>query len=224
MGLPPGRFGLAARLWPSLACLAVAGPTDTVSAMTRGALVQLETPDGFRGRISAIDRVIGVTGPQLGNRRGDVLGALVGTQAALAIDGLTATAVVLAVGVANRPIRDYVRLLSSAVERERIASAQRRSAYGYDPDGVHQHALAALIHDVQTRRRRRAGSLAFDAYRNRDDSSDTCTGLTRCRACWRAAHLLRTRNEPCNVEKTTMHQAGVFAYSSWQVAHIGFDS
>lgn len=108
-GIALAGFGLAVPLWLSLACLAVAGAADTVSVVTRGALVQLETPDGFRGRVSAVDHVIGVAGPQLGNFRGGVLGALVGAPAALAIGGLAASAVVVAVAAVNRPLRAYRR-------------------------------------------------------------------------------------------------------------------
>ena len=106
-GLALAGFGLAVPLWLSLACLALAGAADTVSVVTRGALVQLETPDGFRGRVSAVEHVIGVAGPQLGNFRGGILGALVGAQAALAIGGLSAAAAVIAVGATNRALREY---------------------------------------------------------------------------------------------------------------------
>jgi MFS family permease len=107
-GLALAGFGLAAPLGLSLAFLAVAGAADTVSVVTRGALVQLETPDAFRGRVSAVDHVIGVAGPQLGSFRGGLLGAVVGAPAALAIGGIAAAATVLVVGAVNRPLRRYV--------------------------------------------------------------------------------------------------------------------
>lgn len=118
-------FGLAGPLWLALACLAVAGAADTVSVVTRGALVQLETPDGFRGRVSAVEHVIGVACPQIGNFRGGVLGGLVGAPIALAIGGLTATAAVLVVGAVNRPLRTYrmpdVRVQPDLTEVDREA-------------------------------------------------------------------------------------------------------
>ena len=40
-------------MWSALGCLAVAGAADTISVISRGALVQLATPDGARGRVSA---------------------------------------------------------------------------------------------------------------------------------------------------------------------------
>ncbi len=57
-------FGVAAPLWLALACLAVAGAADTVSVVSRGAMVQLVTPDSHRGRVSAVDHVVGVAGPR----------------------------------------------------------------------------------------------------------------------------------------------------------------
>jgi len=106
-GVALAGFGLAGPLWLALACLAVAGAADTVSVVTRGALVQLETPDGFRGRVSAVEHVIGVACPQIGNFRGGVLGGLLGAPIALAVGGLTATAAVLVIGAVNRPLRAY---------------------------------------------------------------------------------------------------------------------
>ncbi|MFF2052971.1 MFS transporter [Leifsonia sp. NPDC058194] len=124
-GVALAGFGLAGPLWLALACLAVAGAADTVSVVTRGALVQLETPDGFRGRVSAVEHVIGVACPQIGNFRGGMLGGLVGAPIALAIGGLTATAAVLVVGAVNRPLRTYrmpdVRVQPDLTEVDREA-------------------------------------------------------------------------------------------------------
>lgn len=130
-GLALAGFGLAGPLWLSLGCLAVAGAADTVSVVTRGALVQLETPDAFRGRVSAIDHVIGVAGPQLGSFRGGLLGTVVGASAALAIGGLAATATVLVVGAANRPLRRYVAPVEGVAPEAGIAAGASS-----EPDAV----------------------------------------------------------------------------------------
>jgi len=69
-------FGLAPTLWMVLGCLAVAGAADTVSVVSRGALVQLATPDAYRGRVSAVEDIVGMAGPHLGDfRAGLVAGA-----------------------------------------------------------------------------------------------------------------------------------------------------
>jgi MFS family permease len=106
-GVALAGFGLAGPLWLALACLAVAGAADTVSVVTRGALVQLETPDEFRGRVSSVEHVVGVAGPEVGNFRGGVLASLTSAPVALVAGGLVASAVVGLVAWRNAPLRRY---------------------------------------------------------------------------------------------------------------------
>ncbi|MDF9877495.1 MFS transporter [Cellulosimicrobium cellulans] len=106
-GVALAGFGLAGPLWLALACLAVAGAADTVSVVTRGALVQLETPDEFRGRVSSVEHVVGVAGPEVGNFRGGVLASLTSAPVALVAGGLAASAVVGVVAWRNAPLRRY---------------------------------------------------------------------------------------------------------------------
>jgi MFS family permease len=60
-------FGFATTLWLALALLVVAGASDTTSVIFRGAVVQAATPDQLRGRVTAVDYVVGVGVPRLGN-------------------------------------------------------------------------------------------------------------------------------------------------------------
>ncbi|UUU19850.1 MFS transporter [Streptomyces sp. DSM 40750] len=106
-GLALAGFGLAGPLWLALGCLAVAGAADTVSVVTRSALVQFETPDAYRGRVSSVDHVIGVAGPELGNFRGGLLASATSAPFALVVGGLTATLAIAAVAAANAPLRAY---------------------------------------------------------------------------------------------------------------------
>ncbi|GLX01879.1 MFS transporter [Microtetraspora sp. NBRC 16547] len=106
-GLALAGFGLAGPLWLALLCLAVAGAADTVAVVTRGALVQLETPDHYRGRVSSVEHVIGIAGPEIGNFRGGLLASLTSAPLALLAGGLAAAATVVSVGLINRPLRDY---------------------------------------------------------------------------------------------------------------------
>jgi len=106
-GLALVGFGLADAAPLALAALAVAGAADTVGVVTRGALVQLVTPDGLRGRVSAVDHIIGVAGPELGNMRGGMLAAALGAPAALVLGGVSAVVAVLAVGATHPTLRAY---------------------------------------------------------------------------------------------------------------------
>lgn len=100
-------FAFASHAAAALLALAVAGAADTVGVVTRGSLVQLVTPDAFRGRVSAVDHVIGVAGPEVGNLRGGILAAALGAPAALAVGGLSAVAAVALIGVSHRELRRY---------------------------------------------------------------------------------------------------------------------
>jgi len=60
-------FGLApGPLWLSVLLLAGAGAADMVSMVLRGLIIQLTTPDEFRGRISSVNAMFVIGGPMLG--------------------------------------------------------------------------------------------------------------------------------------------------------------
>jgi MFS family permease len=50
-------FGVTRRFWVAMAALAALGAGDMVSVFIRNLLVQLETPDAIRGRVSAVNSV-----------------------------------------------------------------------------------------------------------------------------------------------------------------------
>ena len=55
-----------ASFWLTFACLALTGATDTVSMVIRNIVRQLETPDRLRGRMTGVNMVFFLGGPQLG--------------------------------------------------------------------------------------------------------------------------------------------------------------
>ncbi|HEY3381732.1 MAG TPA: MFS transporter [Vicinamibacterales bacterium] len=59
-------FGLSRSFWLTFACLAVTGAADTVSMVLRNLARQLETPDHLRGRMTGVNMVFFMGGPQLG--------------------------------------------------------------------------------------------------------------------------------------------------------------
>jgi MFS family permease len=59
-------FGISRIFWLTFACLAVAGAADTVSMIIRNVIRQLETPDRLRGRMTGVNMVFFMGGPQLG--------------------------------------------------------------------------------------------------------------------------------------------------------------
>jgi MFS family permease len=65
-GLATIVFGISRTFWLTFACLAVTGATDTVSTIIRNVIRQLETPDRLRGRMTGVNMVFFLGGPQLG--------------------------------------------------------------------------------------------------------------------------------------------------------------
>jgi len=65
-GLATVVFGLSRSFWLTFGCLAMTGATDTVSMIIRNIVRQLETPDRLRGRMTGVNMVFFMGGPQLG--------------------------------------------------------------------------------------------------------------------------------------------------------------
>src|SRR5258707_7962247 len=65
-GLATVIFGISRSFWLTFVCLALTGATDTVSMIIRNIVRQLETPDRLRGRMTGINMVFFMGGPQLG--------------------------------------------------------------------------------------------------------------------------------------------------------------
>ncbi|MEV6828292.1 MFS transporter [Amycolatopsis sp. NPDC051102] len=107
-GVALSGFGLASSPWPALACLVVAGAADTVSVVTRGALVQLATPDALLGRVAAAEQIVGQAGPDVGNLRGGLVAGATSGTFALVSGGVLCVAAVMAVGAATPGLRRFV--------------------------------------------------------------------------------------------------------------------
>lgn len=104
-GLALVGFGLSTWASAALGFLVLAGAADTIGVVIRGSMIQLATPDALRGRVSAVDHVIGVAGPEIGNMRGGILAAMLGAPAALVIGGLSAALASTLIGIAHPQVR-----------------------------------------------------------------------------------------------------------------------
>ena len=65
-GIATVVFGFSTGFWLAFIALALTGATDTVSMVIRNIVRQLETPDRLRGRMTGINMVFFIGGPQLG--------------------------------------------------------------------------------------------------------------------------------------------------------------
>lgn len=86
-------FGLSRDFWLSLTMLALLGAADMVSVYVRSSLVQLNTPDHVRGRVSAISGLAISASNELGEMRAGVAAALMGTTGAVVFGGIGAIVV-----------------------------------------------------------------------------------------------------------------------------------
>jgi MFS family permease len=93
-GLATMVFALSTAIWLSLLALAALGAFDMVSMVIRGALVQLETPDAMRGRVSAVNAIFINTSNQLGEFESGLLAAWIGAVPAALLGGIGTLAVV----------------------------------------------------------------------------------------------------------------------------------
>jgi hypothetical protein len=95
-GLSMIAFGLSTSVLLSLLALAVSGAADMVSVVVRQTLVQLETPDSMRGRVSAVSAVFIGASNQLGEFESGVTAAWWGAVASVVVGGVGTVLVVAA--------------------------------------------------------------------------------------------------------------------------------
>lgn len=111
-GLATIVFALSTYFALSLASLVVLGAADVISVVIRSSLVQLQTPDEMRGRVSAVNSMFIGTSNQLGEFESGVTAAFFGTVPALLIGGIGTVLVVVI----------WMKLFPELVEADRIAA------------------------------------------------------------------------------------------------------
>jgi predicted MFS family arabinose efflux permease len=88
-------FALSKSFVLSMALLAVLGFSDMISVVIRMTLIQLETTDDMRGRVSAVNSLFVIASNQLGDFRAGLMAAWLGTIPAVMVGGVGALLVVL---------------------------------------------------------------------------------------------------------------------------------
>jgi hypothetical protein len=78
--------------WLSLLMLAITGAADTVSTVLRQTIRQLVTPNQLRGRMTSINMMFFMGGPQLGELEAGLLAALIGAPLSVVVGGFGSTA------------------------------------------------------------------------------------------------------------------------------------
>jgi MFS family permease len=94
-GMAIVAFSLSHVFVLSMALLSVLGFSDMFSVVIRMTLIQLETTDDMRGRVSAVNSLFVIASNQLGDFRAGLVAAWIGTIPAVMVGGIGALLVVL---------------------------------------------------------------------------------------------------------------------------------
>ncbi len=109
-GLATLLFGLSTHFGLSLLALAITGAADNISVVTRLTLVQLETPDEMRGRVSAVNSIFIGASNQLGEFESGATAALFGPVGSVVAGGIGTVLVALV----------WLRLFPALARRDRM--------------------------------------------------------------------------------------------------------
>jgi MFS family permease len=109
-GVANVMFGLSDDLIVSLLALAVTGAADSISVVTRLTLMQLETPEDMRGRVSAVNSIFIGASNQLGEFESGATAALWGPVGSVVVGGVATVLVALA----------WLRLFPALAQRDHM--------------------------------------------------------------------------------------------------------
>jgi MFS family permease len=87
-GLATLAFGISTSFFLSLIFLGLTGIADNVSTILRSTIRQLVTPDHIRGRMTSVNMIFFMGGPQLGELEAGVVAALIGAPLSVITGGL----------------------------------------------------------------------------------------------------------------------------------------
>ncbi|MBI5666422.1 MAG: MFS transporter [Chloroflexi bacterium] len=106
-GLATALFGLSTVFALSYLFFALTGAGDTVSTVIRGTIRQIMTPDHLRGRMTSVNMMFFMGGPQLGELEAGVVGALFGVPFAIVSGGLATVLLTGWIAWRYPRLRDY---------------------------------------------------------------------------------------------------------------------
>ncbi len=111
-GLATVAFGASRWFWVTFLALAATGLADLISTVIRQILRQLITPDALRGRMTSINMIFFMGGPQLGEVEAGLVAALfasaaVGATVSVVSGGIATLLVAALVALVAPVVRDY---------------------------------------------------------------------------------------------------------------------
>ena len=100
-------FGLSKFFILSFFALFLVGAGDSISSVIRNTIRQLETPDYIRGRMTSINMIFFMGGPQLGEFEAGILAAVIGGPLSVVVGGVGTIAAVGTMAVLVPVLRNY---------------------------------------------------------------------------------------------------------------------
>ena len=100
-------FGLSRVFWLSLLMLAISGAADTVSTVLRQTIRQFATPDKLRGRMTSINMVFFMGGPQLGEVEAGVVAAIIGAPISVVVGGVGSVVAAVMAWIKAKSLLEY---------------------------------------------------------------------------------------------------------------------
>ena len=106
-GVATALFGISTVYWFSLLMLAVVGAADTVSTVLRQTIRQLVTPNHLRGRMTSINMMFFMGGPQLGELEAGSLAAVIGAPLSVVIGGVGSLSCAAIAAVKSKSLMEF---------------------------------------------------------------------------------------------------------------------
>jgi len=94
-GLATIGFGVSTHFWLTFACLFATGAADMVSTVLRNLIRQVLTPDGLRGRMTSVNMMFFLGGPQLGELEAGLVAQILGPLVSVVSGGVGCVVAVL---------------------------------------------------------------------------------------------------------------------------------
>jgi MFS family permease len=106
-GLATAGFGISRVFWISFLMLAITGAADTVSTVLRQTIRQLATPNYLRGRMTSINMMFFMGGPQLGELEAGLVASAIGAPLSVVIGGLGSLLCACIAAVKSKSLMNY---------------------------------------------------------------------------------------------------------------------
>jgi MFS family permease len=91
-------FGLSTAFWLTFGCLFAVGASDMVSTVLRNIIRQMHTPDSMRGRMTSVNMMFFMGGPQLGELEAGLVAQAIGPAGSVVSGGIACFVAVLCIG------------------------------------------------------------------------------------------------------------------------------